>query len=150
MCVDAAYYTFPSEKYLTGLASQVPSDFQFGLKVTDEITVRRFPNLPCFGIRAGKPNENFLNPDLFNRAFLKPCETIRSNIGVLMFEFSRFYPSDYEHGRIWPTSTAFLATFPGLALRSRCATSTICAGYFACLAKNGHARFFNSRTRCHQ
>src|ERR1035441_1017797 len=31
--VDAAYYTFPSEKYLTGLADQVPDDFRFGFKV---------------------------------------------------------------------------------------------------------------------
>jgi uncharacterized protein YecE (DUF72 family) len=73
VCVDAAYYTFPSEKYLDGLVAQVPSDFQFGFKVTDEITVRKFPNLPRFGIRAGKPNENFLNADLFSRAFLGPA-----------------------------------------------------------------------------
>src|SRR6185295_8279201 len=65
VCVDAAYYTFPSEKYLAGLASQVSGDFQFGFKVTDEITVKKFPNLDRFGIRAGKPNENFLNADLF-------------------------------------------------------------------------------------
>jgi uncharacterized protein YecE (DUF72 family) len=99
VCIDAAYYTFPSEKYLGGLVSQVPSDFQFGLKVTDEITVRKFPNLARFGPRAGKLNENFLNADLFARAFLKPCEPVRGNLGVLMFEFSRFYSSDYEHGR---------------------------------------------------
>src|SRR5271170_4458019 len=99
VCVDAAYYTFPSEKYLAGLVEKVPQDFQFGFKVTDEITLRKFPNLDRFGIRAGKRNENFLNADLFSRAFLKPCESIRANIGVVMFEFSRFYPSDYEHGR---------------------------------------------------
>src|ERR1051326_8215372 len=38
VCVDAAYYTFPSDKYLAGLVEKVPSDFQFGFKVTDEIT----------------------------------------------------------------------------------------------------------------
>ena len=48
VCVDAAYYSFRSEKYLDGLVEQVPSDFQFGFKVTDEITVRKFPNLPRF------------------------------------------------------------------------------------------------------
>src|SRR5271167_886304 len=56
VCVDAAYYTFPSEKYLTGLVEKAPPDFQFGFKVTDEITVRKFPTLDRFGIRAGKPN----------------------------------------------------------------------------------------------
>jgi uncharacterized protein YecE (DUF72 family) len=45
VCVDAAYYTFPRAEYLAGLASQVPADFQFGFKVTDEITVKRFPGL---------------------------------------------------------------------------------------------------------
>lgn len=32
VCVDAAYYTFPGEKFLEGLASQLPADFQFGLR----------------------------------------------------------------------------------------------------------------------
>jgi uncharacterized protein YecE (DUF72 family) len=89
---------FPSEKFLEGLASQVPSDFQFGFKATDEIIVRKFPNLPRVPRSAGKPNENFLNADLFVRVFINPCETIRSNIGIIIFEFSRFYPSDYEKG----------------------------------------------------
>src|SRR5450631_4039538 len=35
VCVDAAYYTFPSQKYLDGLVAQVPADFQFGFKITD-------------------------------------------------------------------------------------------------------------------
>lgn len=48
----------------------------------------------------GKPNEKFLNADLFINAFLKPCEPNRSNLGVLIFEFSRFYSTDYEHGRV--------------------------------------------------
>src|SRR5258708_4983178 len=43
VCVDAAYYTFPRREYLEGMAAQVPSDFQFTFKVTDEITVKKFP-----------------------------------------------------------------------------------------------------------
>ena len=98
VCVDAAYYQFPSEKYLDGLVQKVPDDFLFTFKVTDDITLKRFTNLPRFGIKAGKPNDNFLNAELFANAFLKPCEPFRSNIGLLMFEFSRFYSTDYEHG----------------------------------------------------
>ena len=94
VCVDAAYYSFPRREYLQGPADQVPSDFRFGFKVTDEITTRKFPNLDRFGLRAGKPNENFLSTDLVATAFLKPCEDIRDKVGVLMFEFSRFYPTD--------------------------------------------------------
>jgi uncharacterized protein YecE (DUF72 family) len=118
VCVDAAYYTFPSEKYLNGLVSQVPADFQFGFKVTGEITVRKFPNLPRFGIRAGKPNENFLNADLFSRAFLKPCESVRANVGVVMFEFSRFYRATMNTDTtLSPTSTHSLPSCQRLALR---------------------------------
>jgi len=147
VCVDAAYYTFPSEKYLEGLVSQVPSDFRFGFKVTDEITVRRFPNLPRFGIRAGKADDNFLNADLFSRAFLKPCESIRTNIGVLMFEFSRFYSTDYEHGRDFVADIdRFLGNLPkgwpyAIEMRNR---QWLVPEYFACLAKHGVTHVFNS------
>src|SRR6266404_2500757 len=37
VCVDAAYYKFPDEHWLSELVSQVPQDFQFALKVTDQI-----------------------------------------------------------------------------------------------------------------
>ena len=77
VCVDAAYYTFPSQKYLEGMASQVTQDFRFAFKVTDAITLKKFPNLDRFGERGGKPNENFLNADLFATSFLGPCEHIR-------------------------------------------------------------------------
>jgi hypothetical protein len=40
--VDAAYYDFPRAEYLQKLADAVPSDFRFGFKVTDAITVKRF------------------------------------------------------------------------------------------------------------
>jgi uncharacterized protein YecE (DUF72 family) len=113
VCVDAAYYTFPSHKYLEGLTAQVPADFQFGFKVTDEITIKKFPNLPRFGQRAGASNEHFLNAKLFEDAFLHACEPFRAKIGLLMFEFSRFYPSDYEHGRDFVADLdKFLAALP--------------------------------------
>ena len=47
---------------------------------------------------AGKANENFLNADLFVKAFLRPCESVRHSIGLLMFEFSRFWLTDYGRG----------------------------------------------------
>src|SRR5258708_10479600 len=147
VCVDAAYYAFPTEKYLEGLASQVPPEFLFGLKVTDEITQRKFPNLARFGARAGKQNDNFLNADLFNRAFLKPCEAIRSNIGVLIFEFSRFYPSDYEHGAQFVADLdRFFDRLPtgwpyGMEIRDK---HWLQPAYFACLARHHVSHVFNS------
>lgn len=34
VCVDTAYYTFPSQQYLEGMTNQTPEDFLFGLKVS--------------------------------------------------------------------------------------------------------------------
>lgn len=90
VCVDAAYYMFPRREYLLGLSDQVTDDFRFGFKVTDHIAIKKFPNHARHGAKAGQMNQDFLNADLFVTAFLKPCEEIRSKIGVLIFEFSRF------------------------------------------------------------
>jgi uncharacterized protein YecE (DUF72 family) len=97
VCVDAAYYKFPDRAYLGSLVSVVPKDFQFTFKVTDAVTIKRFPNKPRFGARAGKPNEDFLNADLFANAFITPCEEFRKNVSLLIFEFSRFSPNYYQH-----------------------------------------------------
>ena len=147
VCVDAAYYSFPRREYLEGLGDQVPDDFQFGLKVTDEITTRKFPKLARFGAKAGQHNANFLNADLFATTFLKPCEYIRPKIGVLMFEFSRFYPSDYEHGRDFVADLdTFLGKLPkgwpyAVEMRNK---PWLVPEYFACLARHGVTHVFNS------
>src|SRR5580692_11557318 len=80
VCVDAGYYRFPDERYISGLVSQVPKDFLFTFKVTDEITVKNFTNQPRYGIRADKSNENFLNVDLFATAFARAFEPFKSSV----------------------------------------------------------------------
>lgn len=147
VCVDAAYYTFPSQQYLERMVEQVPEDFQFGLKVTDTVTIKKYPKLDRFGDMAGKPNENYLNADLFVKAFLHPCEAIRSNVGLLMFEFSRFWPTDYEHGRDFVADLdKFLGRLPkgwpyGVEMRNR---NWLRPDYFECLARHQVAHVFNS------
>jgi uncharacterized protein YecE (DUF72 family) len=145
--VDAAYYQFPSQPWLEGMVSQVPADFRFALKVTDEITMRKFPNLPRFGRRGGQLNENFLNADLFASAFLGACEPFKANLGLLMFEFSRFHASDYKRGREFIAALdEFLAKLPrgwryGVEIRNR---NFLQPQYFATLARHGVAHIFNS------
>jgi uncharacterized protein YecE (DUF72 family) len=147
VCVDAAYYTFPSRAYLEGLASQTPADFLFGLKVTDAITIKRFPKLDRFGELAGKTNKHYLDAELFAESFLKPCEAIRGNIGLLMFEFSRFWPADYEHGRDFIAELdRFLQQLPkgwplGVEMRNR---AWLQPEYFDCLARHQVTHVFNS------
>ena len=147
VCVDAAYYNFPSLKFLEGLMAQVPPDFQFGFKVTDAITVKKFPNLPRFGERAGTDNPHFLDVNLFSDAFLRPLENFRSQIGLLIFEFSRFYPADYAHGRDFVADLdRFLGKLPkdwpyAIELRNR---HWLAPEYFGCLARHGVTHVFNS------
>jgi uncharacterized protein YecE (DUF72 family) len=147
VCVDSAFYRFPSQRNLEALAAQVPPDFRFGFKVTDEITIKRFPNTKRHGSRGGKSNENFLNASLFGDSFLQPCEAIRSKVGVLIFEFSRFYPSDYADGReFFAELDAFLDRLPrgwpyAVELRNQ---HWLGPEYFACLSKHGVTHVFNS------
>ncbi len=66
VCVDAAYYQCPSEKYVAGLAAQVPDDFRFTFKVTDDST----PS----GAKRARCGVEIHPPDLagFNRQRRKP------------------------------------------------------------------------------
>jgi uncharacterized protein YecE (DUF72 family) len=68
-------------------------DFRISLKVTDRITIKRYPNLPRHGVNAGKVNPDFLNVELFEDAFLRPVEALKKKRGVIIFEFSAFYPA---------------------------------------------------------
>src|SRR5215471_3962285 len=42
VCVDAAYYNFPTKQYLEEMVNQTPGEFQFAFKVTDAITIKKF------------------------------------------------------------------------------------------------------------
>jgi uncharacterized protein YecE (DUF72 family) len=145
--VDAAYYQFPTARSLEGLIAQVPQDFQFSLKATDEITLKRFPNLPRFGARAGRSNPHFLDADLFQSAFLQPCETIRNNIGLIMFEFARISSEDFARGRDFVDALdQFLGRLPadwryGVEVRT---ASLLQPAYFEVLARHNVAHIFNS------
>lgn len=125
----------------------MPNDFLFTFKVSDEITVKKFTKQRHCGARAGKPNENFPNADLFAAAFVKPFEDFRRNIGMFIFEFSKFYPSDYEHGRDFIADLdRFLAGLPkgrpyGVEIRNK---HFLKPEYFDMLKRHGVAHVFNS------
>lgn len=147
VCVDGAYYQFPRRSYLENLVAVVPDDFLFTFKVTDEITVKRFSRLPRFGSRAGTENSNFLNADLFQSGFLEPCREFQKNVGLLMFEFSRFYPADFEHGRDFVAALdRFLGQLPGgwrygVEIRNR---NFLHPEYFAMLARHNVTHIYNN------
>jgi uncharacterized protein YecE (DUF72 family) len=72
---------------------QTTDDFRISLKVTDRITIKRYPNLPRHGANAGRENPDFLNRELFEDAFLEPLTRLQRKCGVIIFEFSTFYPA---------------------------------------------------------
>lgn len=149
VCVDAGFYRFPAESYIEKLAGQVPDDFKLSFKITEEITVKHFPNHARYGSRAGADNINFLNAELFEKAFLAPLLPHRNKIGVLMFEFGHFYQKDFEHGRDFVAALdAFLGNIPqgwqyGVEIRN---PSFLQPEYFAALHRHGVAHVFNSWT----
>jgi len=149
VCVDAAYYTFPTEQNLLEIADQVPSGFKFAFKVTDEITLRRFPNVPRSGARAGLRNENFLHAPLFIDQFLKPLEAIGDKAGPIIFEFTKLQSQDYPHGADFLADLdSFFNQLPrgkmySVELRNK---TWLGPEYLACLKKHQVAHVFNSWT----
>lgn len=147
VCVDATYYKFPDEASLIGLNDSVPDDFRFSFKITKEISIKRFPNHPKEGKRAGTVNPNYLNPDLFSSAFVKPCGILRSKVGVLIFEFSRFWPSEYKRVSEFVSELdRFLGELPkgwpyAVEMRNK---DWLVKEYFDCLAKHRVTHVFNS------
>jgi uncharacterized protein YecE (DUF72 family) len=145
--VDAAYYRFPTCEQIGELTSQVPADFRFAFKVTSDVTLKHFTNLPRYGLKAGRPNENFLNASLFERNFLAPCRDYKSQIGLLIFEFSKFYPADFERGRDFVEALdQFLSKLPhdwnyGVEIRNR---YFLKPEYFACLERHGITHVYTS------
>ena len=88
-----------------------------------------------------------MNTELFTKAFLKPCEPFRKNVGILLFEFSKFYQSDYQHGRDFVSDLdKFLGHLPsgwpyGVEIRNR---NFLHPEYFAVLKQHGATHVFNS------
>jgi uncharacterized protein YecE (DUF72 family) len=125
----------------------VPDGFQFAFKVCGDITLKRFPALPRFGARAGKANPHFLDATLFADAILAPYENIRAKVGLLMFEFSRFGPEEFERGAAFVSALdAFLEKLPrgwpyAVELRNR---HWLRPEYFAVLARHGVTHIYNA------
>ncbi len=147
VCFDGGYYAFPTEASMDRVYAQVPNDFRLSFKVTDEITLKRYPSLDRFGARAGQINPRFLNASLFAEAFLRPLEPYREKTGVLMFEFARYGPAEWEDDALFIAALdVFLGSLPdgwqyGVEIRN---PSLLRPDYFAMLARHGVSHVFNS------
>ena len=150
VCLDGGFYQFPTARMLDGIFAQTPEDFRLTLKVTEDITVRRFPSLPRYGKRAGQLNEHFLDADLFVASFLGPLEPYRRRVGALIFEFSTFHEGDWARlSEFVEALDVFLGRLPkgwdyAVEVRN---PGLLRAEYFEVLRKRGIAHTFNSWSR---
>jgi len=150
VCLDAGFYQFPSPRWLESLFSQVPNDFRLSLKVTEDITVMRFPRIKRYGPRAGQTNPNFLDADLFIGQFLGPLEAYRERVGALIFEFGHLHAGDIERGRDFVEALGeFLGTLPrgwnySVEVRNE---NLLHPAYFAMLREHNVAHTYNSWAR---
>lgn len=150
---DFSFYQFPSEATWERYFSQVPEGFRFSLKIPEEITVERFPDLPRYGQRAGQENPDFMDPTLLEDRFLARLEPYRNKLGVLMFEFGRIHAGPMKEAAPFADAlNQFLSRLPtdrfnfAVEVRNR-AFLTEGTDYLDSLRSNGVAHCFNSWTR---
>lgn len=150
VCADFALYDFPTPRVMETMRRQTPDQFAVSLKVTDRITVKRYPNLPRHGERAGMENPDFLNPTLFIDQFLGPVSALGPKCGAIIFEFSSFGPGS---GVTLPVFLrlldGFLAKIAGnyaysVEIRN---SEFLAPDYFALLKSHGVAHVLNNWTR---
>lgn len=85
--IDSSFYTPLTEKSLTSYAAALPEAFPCLTKVWDRITVHTFAKARD-KVRAGQPNPDFLNPDLFLESVWGPLKDhFAAHTGPLIFEF---------------------------------------------------------------
>jgi uncharacterized protein YecE (DUF72 family) len=150
VCADFALYDFPKPEVMAQMREQTPEHFVVSLKVTDRITVKRYPNLPRHGSNAGKENPDFLNPALFIEQFLGPVSELKSKCGVIIFEFSTFGPgSGVTLSGFLDALDGFLARIPkqfsySVEIRN---SEFLAPEYLALLKSHGVAHVLNNWTR---
>jgi uncharacterized protein YecE (DUF72 family) len=150
VCADFALYDFPDPDKMKLIHDQTTDDFKVSLKVTDRITIKRYPNIPRFGPKAGTENPDFLNVDLFQDQFLKPLDHLKKKRGIIIFEFSTFQPgSGVTYERFVEQLDDFLAKLPkgyeyAVEIRNN---DFLSEEYLKMLASHGVAHVLNNWTR---
>ncbi len=104
VCGDFAFYQFPSEQMWDQTFAQVPPGFRFSLKVPEDVTVERFPDLPRYGKRAGQKNPHFMDALMVRGELLDRLEPYRDKLGVLIFEFGTIHEKPMSDAREFAAS----------------------------------------------
>jgi len=148
---DFSFYRFYEASYWKRLFTQTAGDFQFVLKVPQEITTPAWPKLARHGAMAGQRNPSFLDAALFRSHFIDPLTPHQEQVGAVVFEFGELAQSLYPNGvRDFVNDLGpFLGQLPtgfryAVELRN---ADYLDSAYFQCLRDNGAAHVFNSWTK---
>lgn len=150
VCGDFSFYQFPSEQHWQRLFRSAPGDLLYAFKVPEEITAKAFPGHARYGARAGRENPSFLDAALFQEAFLRPLDSYRRQVAVLIFEFGTFSRAAYPDAAAFlPDLDRFLEAIPGTFRYSVEIRNPEFLGpeYFDCLRSHGVAHVFNAWAR---
>jgi len=100
--INSGFYDRPSEDVLVSYARVLPPGFACGIKVWDRITARRFIRDPRWGALSGRPNPDFLSPELFKDAVLAPyARAFRRQTPYFVFQFQAMRGGDLPSPDVW-------------------------------------------------
>jgi uncharacterized protein YecE (DUF72 family) len=148
--IDSSYYGPPTESVLRSYAEHLPPGFPCVSKVWSQLTVHTFTKAQDQD-RAGKPNPDFLNPDLFVEEIYEPYRRhFEENTGPFVFEFQTIAKySGLDADGFADRLDQFFSALPrdaqyGVEIRNE---EFLTPMYFAVLREHGVAHVFNSWTR---
>jgi uncharacterized protein YecE (DUF72 family) len=130
------------------MTNDIPLKFKWISKVLDQLTIERYPRGRKYGDKAGKENENFLNPVLFRELFLAPfvADEVRRHTGPFVFQFQPMWRTDSQaRDRFFDRLDAFFAGLPttfryAVELRN---PELLTPRYFGILNEHGATHCFN-------
>jgi uncharacterized protein YecE (DUF72 family) len=148
--IDASFYAPLTAKTMQSYAAVLPPGFPCVSKVWDRLTVHTFAKARERK-KAGEPNPDFLNADLFLREVFEPSrQHFGGHAGPFVFEFQAIAKQD----KITPDQFAgwLDAFFDKLPREGRYAVEIrnpefLTPAYFAVLREHDVAHVFNSWTR---
>ena len=148
--IDSSFYAPPTEETLAAYSAHLPGGFPCVSKVWNQLTIHTFTAAQDKA-RAGQPNPDFLNPDVFLEAVYQPYQQyFADHAGPLVFEFTTMSRgSGMTAERFAERLDEFFSALPrdmmyGVEIRNE---EFLTPMYFAVLREHGVAHVFNSWTR---
>ncbi|MGH7632063.1 MAG: DUF72 domain-containing protein [Gemmatimonadales bacterium] len=148
--IDASFYAAPTPEILRGWADRLPTGYPCVSKVWQQLTVHTWTKAQDPG-KAGRPNPDFLNPDLFIESVAEPCTAhFADHLGPLVFEFQQIpWASGIGSQEFADRLDRFFGRLPrelpyAVEVRNQ---EFLTPAYFAVLREHDVAHVFSSWTR---